>query len=52
MAKQKKKKSLYTKLVTVFQEMAGDISVIIFLNRKHTKASLITDFNTNISFMS
>jgi hypothetical protein len=32
--------------------MAGDISVIIFLNSKYTQASLITDFNTNISFMS
>jgi hypothetical protein len=46
------KKSVFTKLVTVFQEMAGDMSVIIiFLNSKHTQTSVITDFNTNISFM-
>jgi hypothetical protein len=47
-----KKKSVFTKLVTVFKEIAEDISVIIILNSKHTQTPLSTDFNTNISFMS
>jgi len=47
----KQKNSVFKKLFTVFQEMAGDISLITFLNSKHTQTSLITNFKTNISFI-